>query len=45
MDDERAADTTVLRIVVDLRDRAQLAEVIKRLRRTGPVLKVYRIKN
>lgn len=44
MDEERASDTTVLRLLLNLRDRHHLAEVLRRLRRVTPVLRVSRTK-
>lgn len=44
MDDEAAADTTELRLLISVRDRLHLADVMRALRRTQTVLKVTRIK-
>ncbi len=44
MDEERASDTTVLRLLISLRDRHHLAEVLRRLRRVPPVIRVSRAK-
>jgi GTP pyrophosphokinase/guanosine-3',5'-bis(diphosphate) 3'-pyrophosphohydrolase len=44
MDDEAAADSTELRLLISVRDRLHLADVMRALRRTQPVLKVTRIK-
>ena len=44
MDEERASDTTVLRLLISIRDRHHLAEVLRRLRRVAPVLRVSRAK-
>jgi (p)ppGpp synthase/HD superfamily hydrolase len=34
-----------LRLVLNLRDRQQLAEVLRRLRRSPPVIRVSRLKH
>jgi GTP diphosphokinase / guanosine-3',5'-bis(diphosphate) 3'-diphosphatase len=44
MDDEAAAETTELRLLISVRDRLHLADAMRALRRTQPVLKVVRIK-
>jgi guanosine-3',5'-bis(diphosphate) 3'-pyrophosphohydrolase len=44
MDDEPAADTTELRLLISVRDRLHLADVMRTLRRAPAVLKVVRIK-
>jgi len=44
MDDEPAAESTELRLVLSVRDRLHLAEVIRMLKRTPPVLHVARVK-
>jgi GTP diphosphokinase / guanosine-3',5'-bis(diphosphate) 3'-diphosphatase len=44
MGHERAAETTELRLLVSVRDRLHLAEVMRMLRRTPAVLKVARVK-
>ncbi|HET7796000.1 MAG TPA: ACT domain-containing protein, partial [Rhizobacter sp.] len=44
MDDEPAAETTELRLLVSVRDRLHLADVMRTLRRAPAVLKVLRVK-
>jgi GTP diphosphokinase / guanosine-3',5'-bis(diphosphate) 3'-diphosphatase len=44
MGDERAAETTELRLLVMVRDRLHLADVMRTLKRSAPVLRVARIK-
>jgi guanosine-3',5'-bis(diphosphate) 3'-pyrophosphohydrolase len=44
MDDEAAAETTELRLLISVRDRLHLADVMRALRRTQTVLKVVSIK-
>jgi len=44
MDDEPAAETTELRLLLSVRDRLHLADVMRALRRTQTVLRVSRIK-
>lgn len=44
MGDERAAETTDLKLLVGVRDRLHLADVMRTLRRSPAVLKVARIK-
>jgi GTP pyrophosphokinase/guanosine-3',5'-bis(diphosphate) 3'-pyrophosphohydrolase len=44
MGDNRADDVTALRLVISLRDRQQLADVLRRLRRSPPVIRVSRVK-
>jgi guanosine-3',5'-bis(diphosphate) 3'-pyrophosphohydrolase len=44
MGDERAAETTELRLLVMVRDRLHLADVMRTLKRSAPVLHVARIK-
>ncbi len=44
MGEERAADSAELKLIISVRDRLHLAEVLKRLRRAAPVLRVWRVK-
>jgi GTP pyrophosphokinase/guanosine-3',5'-bis(diphosphate) 3'-pyrophosphohydrolase len=44
MDENGANDVTALRLVIALRDRQQLADVLRRLRRCPPVIRVSRVK-
>ena len=44
MDDEPAAETTELRLLISVRDRLHLADVMRTLRRAPSVLKVLRVK-
>lgn len=44
MDDEPAAETTELRLLISVRDRLHLADVMRTLRRAPAVLKVVRVK-
>ena len=44
MGDERAAETTELRLLIAVRDRLHLAEVMRTLKRTSTVLRVARVK-
>jgi guanosine-3',5'-bis(diphosphate) 3'-pyrophosphohydrolase len=44
MDDEASAETTELRLLVTVRDRLHLADVMRTLRRAPAVLRVVRIK-
>ncbi|BAL96909.1 RelA/SpoT family protein [Rubrivivax gelatinosus] len=44
MDQEPAAETTELRLLVSVRDRVHLAEVLRTLRRAPAVLRVWRYK-
>lgn len=44
MDDEAAAETTELRLLISVRDRQHLADVMRTLRRAPAVLKVLRLK-
>ncbi|MBX3621071.1 MAG: bifunctional (p)ppGpp synthetase/guanosine-3',5'-bis(diphosphate) 3'-pyrophosphohydrolase [Rhizobacter sp.] len=44
MDDEPAAETTELRLLVSVRDRLHLADVMRTLRRAPAVLRVVRVK-
>ena len=44
MGENRADDVTSLRLVISLRDRQQLADVLRRLRRSPPVIRVSRVK-
>jgi GTP diphosphokinase / guanosine-3',5'-bis(diphosphate) 3'-diphosphatase len=44
MGEERAADTAELRLLVSVRDRVHLADVMRALRRAAPVLRVWRVK-
>ena len=45
MGENRADDVTTLRLVLNLRDRQQLADVLRRLRRSPPVIRVSRVKS
>ncbi|MFM8344664.1 MAG: RelA/SpoT family protein [Betaproteobacteria bacterium] len=45
MGDNRADDVTTPRLVLHLRDRQQLADVLRRLRRSPPVIRVSRLKS
>ena len=44
MDDEPAAQTIELRLLLSVRDRLHLADVMRTLRRSAAVLKVTRVK-
>lgn len=44
MDDEPAAQTIELRLLLSVRDRLHLADVMRTLRRAAPVLRVTRVK-
>ena len=44
MGDERAAQTSELRLLLSVRDRLHLADVMRTLKRTAPVLRVARVK-
>jgi GTP pyrophosphokinase/guanosine-3',5'-bis(diphosphate) 3'-pyrophosphohydrolase len=44
MGDERAAETTELRLLIAVRDRLHLADVMRTLKRNGTVLRVARVK-
>jgi GTP pyrophosphokinase/guanosine-3',5'-bis(diphosphate) 3'-pyrophosphohydrolase len=44
MDDEPAAETTELRLLISVRDRLHLADVMRTLRRAPSVLRVVRVK-
>ncbi|MEO7008714.1 MAG: ACT domain-containing protein, partial [Caldimonas sp.] len=44
MDDERASETTELRLLLSVRDRLHLAEVMRTLKRAAAVLRVARVK-
>ncbi|MEO8153980.1 MAG: bifunctional (p)ppGpp synthetase/guanosine-3',5'-bis(diphosphate) 3'-pyrophosphohydrolase, partial [Rhizobacter sp.] len=44
MDDEPAAETTELRLLITVRDRLHLADVMRTLRRAPAVLRVVRVK-
>jgi len=44
MGDERAAESAELRLLISVRDRLHLAEVMRTLKRTPPVLRVSRVK-
>ncbi|WP_295641156.1 bifunctional (p)ppGpp synthetase/guanosine-3',5'-bis(diphosphate) 3'-pyrophosphohydrolase, partial [uncultured Methylibium sp.] len=44
MADERASETTELRLLLAVRDRQHLADTLRALRRAPPVLKVARVK-
>ncbi|MEN9544251.1 MAG: hypothetical protein RLZZ598_1084, partial [Pseudomonadota bacterium] len=44
MGSDRAAETTELRILIAVRDRLHLAEVLRALKRAGTVLRVARVR-
>jgi GTP pyrophosphokinase/guanosine-3',5'-bis(diphosphate) 3'-pyrophosphohydrolase len=44
MGEERASDSAELRLAISVRDRGHLAEVIRALRRSPPVMRVWRVK-
>jgi GTP pyrophosphokinase/guanosine-3',5'-bis(diphosphate) 3'-pyrophosphohydrolase len=44
MGEDRAAETTELRLLVTVRDRQHLADTLRTLRRCPPVLRVWRVK-
>ncbi|MBL8303672.1 MAG: guanosine-3',5'-bis(diphosphate) 3'-pyrophosphohydrolase, partial [Ideonella sp.] len=44
MGDERAAESAELRLLIGVRDRLHLAEVMRTLRRSPAVMKVARVK-
>jgi GTP diphosphokinase / guanosine-3',5'-bis(diphosphate) 3'-diphosphatase len=44
MGDEPAAETTELKLVVAVRDRLHLADVLRTLKRATPVLKASRLR-
>ena len=44
MSDEQAGEATTLQLLLSLRDRQHLADVLRRLRRCPPVLRVSRVK-
>ncbi|HSN33506.1 MAG TPA: bifunctional (p)ppGpp synthetase/guanosine-3',5'-bis(diphosphate) 3'-pyrophosphohydrolase [Ideonella sp.] len=44
MGDERASEATELRLLLSVRDRLHLADVLRTLRRASPVLRVTRVK-
>ena len=44
MGDERAAETTELRLLIAVRDRLHLADVLRALKRSPAVLRVARVK-
>ena len=44
MGEDRAAETTELRLLVTVRDRLHLADALRTIRRCPPVLRVWRIK-
>jgi guanosine-3',5'-bis(diphosphate) 3'-pyrophosphohydrolase len=44
MGDERAAQTSELKLLLSVRDRLHLAEVMRTLKRTASVLRVARVK-
>ncbi len=44
MDDEPASETTELRLLISVRDRLHLADVMRTLRRAAAVLRVVRVK-
>jgi GTP pyrophosphokinase/guanosine-3',5'-bis(diphosphate) 3'-pyrophosphohydrolase len=44
MGDERAAETTELKLLVAVRDRLHLADVLRTLKRCPPVLRATRVR-
>jgi GTP pyrophosphokinase/guanosine-3',5'-bis(diphosphate) 3'-pyrophosphohydrolase len=44
MGEDRAAETTELRLLITVRDRLHLADVLRTIRRGPPVLRVWRVK-
>ena len=44
MGDERASETTELRLLVSVRDRLHLADVLRTLKRASSVLRAARVK-
>ena len=44
MGEDRAAETTELRLLVTVRDRLHLADALRTIRRCPPVLRVWRVK-
>jgi GTP pyrophosphokinase/guanosine-3',5'-bis(diphosphate) 3'-pyrophosphohydrolase len=44
MNDERAGQTAELRLLMSVRDRLHLADVLRTLKRAPAVLRVYRVK-
>ena len=44
MGEDRAAETTELRLLITVRDRLHLADVLRTIRRCPPVMRVWRVK-
>jgi GTP pyrophosphokinase/guanosine-3',5'-bis(diphosphate) 3'-pyrophosphohydrolase len=44
MGEDRAAETTELRLLITVRDRLHLADALRTIRRCGAVLRVWRVK-
>ena len=44
MGDERASETAELKLLIAVRDRLHLADVLRTLKRSPPVLRVARVK-
>jgi GTP pyrophosphokinase/guanosine-3',5'-bis(diphosphate) 3'-pyrophosphohydrolase len=44
MGEDRAAETTELRLLITVRDRLHLADALRTIRRCPPVLRVWRVK-
>jgi len=44
MGEDRASETTELKLLISLRDRLHLADTLRTLRRCPPVLRVWRVK-
>jgi GTP pyrophosphokinase/guanosine-3',5'-bis(diphosphate) 3'-pyrophosphohydrolase len=45
MGEDRASETTELRLLITVRDRLHLADVLRTMRRCPPVLRVWRVKH
>ena len=45
MGEDRAAETTELQLMITVRDRQHLADVLRTMRRCAPVLRVWRVKS
>jgi GTP pyrophosphokinase/guanosine-3',5'-bis(diphosphate) 3'-pyrophosphohydrolase len=44
MGEERAGETTELRLLITVRDRLHMADALRTIRRCPPVLRVWRVK-
>jgi len=44
MGEDRATETTELRLLISVRDRLHLADALRTIRRCAPVLRVWRVK-